>query len=159
MWRPLGAHSLLVTQVASRIRSTLRVDLSLRDLFLEPTVAGLAQQVERLLADGQEAAVPPIVPVPREGALPLSFGQERMWFLYQLEPDSPVYNLPSRFRQAGPLDLAALAGTFTAIAGRHEALRTRFTPVGGEVTQRIDPPGPVALPVVDLAGLACPQGL
>jgi amino acid adenylation domain-containing protein/non-ribosomal peptide synthase protein (TIGR01720 family)/FkbM family methyltransferase len=149
----LGAHSLLITQVASRIRQTLQVDLPLRSLFLAPTVAGLALLVEQALTAGHQIAAPPILPAPRGGALPLSFGQERMWFLYQLEPASPVYNLPSRFRQTGPLDISVLAATFSAIARRHEALRTRFAVEGGEVVQRIDPPGPVPLPVVDLGGL------
>ncbi|MEO6196445.1 MAG: non-ribosomal peptide synthase/polyketide synthase [Thermoanaerobaculia bacterium] len=149
----LGAHSLLITQVASRIRQTLQVDLPLRSMFLAPTIAGLALHVEQALTDGRQAEVPPILPARRDGALPLSFGQERMWFLYQLEPASPVYNLPSRFRQTGPLDVAVLAGTFSAIARRHEVLRTRFAVEGGELVQRIDPPGPVPLPVVDLGGL------
>ncbi|HSF43683.1 MAG TPA: non-ribosomal peptide synthase/polyketide synthase [Thermoanaerobaculia bacterium] len=149
----LGAHSLLIAQVASRVRETLRVDVPLRAFFEAPTVSGLAARVALVRAAGQQGEIPPLGPVPRDGSLPLSFGQERMWFLYQLEPDRPVYNLPSRFRQRGPLDLPALAGAFGEISRRHEVLRTRFVTVDDEVEQRIDPPGPLLLPVVDLLEL------
>ncbi|HSK75700.1 MAG TPA: non-ribosomal peptide synthase/polyketide synthase [Thermoanaerobaculia bacterium] len=149
----LGAHSLLITQVASRIRETLRTDLPLRDLFAAPTVAELAARVALAQAAGPGRGLPPLAPVPRDRSLPLSFGQERMWFLYQLEPDRPVYNLPSRLRQRGPLDLPALAGAFGEIVRRHEVLRTRFVTADGEVEPRIDPPGPLPLPVVDLLEL------
>ncbi|MFQ5794231.1 MAG: amino acid adenylation domain-containing protein, partial [Candidatus Bipolaricaulia bacterium] len=85
----LGGHSLLATQVISRVRDTFQVELPLRRLFELPTVAGLAESIEATRLTGQGLNVPPIRPVPREKYLPLSFAQERLWFLDQLMPDSP----------------------------------------------------------------------
>ncbi len=147
----LGGHSLLATQAMSRLRAALHVDLPLRVLFEAPTVAALARRVEAALPDA--IPVPPILPAPRGGELPLSFAQERLWFLDQLEPGSPFYNIPGAVRLRGPLDAAALEWALGEIVRRHEALRTVFPERGGRAAQVVLPPEPLALPVEDLSDL------
>ena len=98
----LGGHSLLATQLASRIRAALRVELPLHRLFEAPTVAGLAEAIER---EGPGLPAPPITAISRDGPLPLSFSQERLWFLDQLMPGHAFYNVPLAVRLNGPLDL------------------------------------------------------
>ena len=93
----LGGHSLLATQVVSRIRQTFEVDLPLRALFETPTVAGLAEAIERSREARLGLRAPPIQAVLRDRELPLSFAQERLWFLAQLVPDNPFYNMPGRY--------------------------------------------------------------
>ncbi|HEY2738663.1 MAG TPA: amino acid adenylation domain-containing protein, partial [Thermoanaerobaculia bacterium] len=97
----LGGHSLLATRVMSRLHRAFGVELPLRELFEVPTVAGLASRVEaaqRALRSGTAKPAPPLVPVPRRGPLPLSFAQQRLWFIDQLEPGSPLYNMPVALR-------------------------------------------------------------
>ncbi len=102
---------------------------------------------------GAIAEQPELVVVPRGGDLPLSFGQERVWFLEQLQPESLFYNVLERFRLRGRLDVEALRRSAELLQARHEVLRTTFPTVGGRPVQRIAPPGPWSLPVVDLRGL------
>ncbi|HEY0511142.1 MAG TPA: condensation domain-containing protein, partial [Thermoanaerobaculia bacterium] len=146
----LGGHSLLATQVVSRVRTALGIELPLQRLFAAPTVGGLARAVEeaRRASRGEES--PPIARVPREGDLPLSFAQERMWFLHQLEPRSSAYNLEIGVRLEGDLDTAVLARCFSEVIRRHETLRTVFTEVDGRPAQVIHPAAEFDLPVVDL---------
>jgi amino acid adenylation domain-containing protein/FkbM family methyltransferase len=155
----LGGHSLLVTQVASRIRGALRVELPLRQLFETPTIAGLARAV-RAHHEGDEGTAgrqaPPLVPLPRDVVgweLPLSFAQQRLWFLDRLEPGSAAYNLPSALRLRGELSVPELAWIFAAAVERHEVLRTTFGSRAGRAVQVIAPWSLPALPIVDLAGL------
>jgi amino acid adenylation domain-containing protein/non-ribosomal peptide synthase protein (TIGR01720 family) len=149
----LGGHSLLATRMLSRVRGSLGVDLPLRALFEEPTVEGLAAYVERAQRNAAGLQAPPIVPVARGGAAPLSFAQQRLWFLDQLEPGSFAYNIAGGLRLTGTLDVPALERTLTEIARRHESLRTTFTTVEGEPVAVIAPPSPFDLPVHDLSGL------
>ena len=146
----LGGHSLLATQVISRLRDAFDVELPLRDLFEAPTVAGLAERVALARRSAQGLAAPPMKPTPRDGDLPLSFAQQRLWFLDQLDPGSPLYNIPAAVRLRGPLDLAALERSLNAIVQRHEALRTTFETVDGRPRQVIHPRMPVTLTVIDL---------
>src|SRR5262249_61931878 len=99
----LGGHSLLATQVMSRVRKAFGIEMPLRALFEAPTVAGLAREIETALAGrrGRREPPPPLVRRPREGAL--SFAQERLWFLDQLDPASAAYNLPAAWRLTGGL--------------------------------------------------------
>ncbi|HVR96050.1 MAG TPA: amino acid adenylation domain-containing protein, partial [Thermoanaerobaculia bacterium] len=116
-----------------------------------PTVAGMAEAVAA--ARGASTQVSPIVPVPRTPDLPLSFAQSRMWFLHQLDPGSPAYNIPFGVRLQGRVDLPALAASLTGIVRRHEVLRTRFPASEGRPVQEIAAPAPVHLPLIDLSAL------
>ena len=153
----LGGHSLLATQVVSRVRAELGVELPLRAVFEHPTVAGLAAELERLR---RGVAAPPILPVSRQGELPLSFAQQRLWFLDQLEPGSSAYNLPRALRLEGALggrQVALLRRALLAVVRRHEALRTRFAATPrGPVQEVMAAPAAAAgwaLPLVCLDGL------
>ncbi|MES1242476.1 MAG: amino acid adenylation domain-containing protein, partial [Acidobacteriota bacterium] len=145
----LGGHSLLGARVVSRLRDAFGVELPLRALFETPTLAGLAGRIQ---VEQTGAVAPPIRRVPRGGDLPLSFAQERLWFLEQLEPGGSAYNLPFALRLSGPLDVAALAAAFRGLAERHEVLRTSFPAGMGRPVQRIGT-ADAALPVIDLEGL------
>ncbi|HSK80860.1 MAG TPA: amino acid adenylation domain-containing protein, partial [Thermoanaerobaculia bacterium] len=151
----LGGHSLLATRVISRIRTVLGADIPMRAVFEEPSLRGFADLVERALREGAGAgfAAPPLVRKPRTGALPLSFSQQRLWFLDQLEPGSPLYNMPAALRVEGPLDRAVLALCLGETVRRHEALRTVFAAPEGSPVQVIRPAEPFVLPLVDLSGL------
>ncbi|HEY0018395.1 MAG TPA: amino acid adenylation domain-containing protein, partial [Longimicrobium sp.] len=153
----LGGHSLIATRVLSRVRRVLGVELPLRTLFWHPTVEGLALEVERVQRGESGATLlPPVRPEPRDGPLPLSFGQGRLWFLDQLEPGSAFYNIPFPRRLHGSLDVGALERALGEVVRRHEALRTVFRVGGlGDPAQVIlTAPEPYALPRLDLGGLA-----
>ncbi|MGV9700199.1 amino acid adenylation domain-containing protein [Streptomyces sp. NPDC003470] len=147
----LGGHSLLATQVVSRLRRRLGADVPVRTLFSAPTPALLAEAVTEL--DG--TAADRIPSAPRDsGPPPLSFAQQRLWFLDQLDPGRAEYLLPFAFRLRGPLDVDALNAAFTAVVARHEILRTRFgTDAAGAPVQLIDGPRPVRMLVRDLRGV------
>ncbi|HEX8903318.1 MAG TPA: amino acid adenylation domain-containing protein, partial [Longimicrobiaceae bacterium] len=148
----LGGHSLLATRVVSRIREVFGVEPPLRALFESPTVAELAARVDELRREGRPP-LPAISPVPRTGALPLSFAQERLWFLDRLEPGSALYNLPSALRLRGELHVPALERALGQVVRRHEALRTTFRAMDGAPAQIIAPFGGFALAVDDLTAL------
>ncbi|HZF12136.1 MAG TPA: amino acid adenylation domain-containing protein [Thermoanaerobaculia bacterium] len=153
----LGGHSLLGTRLMTRVREGFGVELPLRDLFEATTPAELAARVQAALRAGAGQLAPPLTPVApalRQGPLPLSFAQQRLWFIDQLEPGSPLYNIPVVLRAEGPLDSAALARTLGEIVRRHEALRTSFATLEGSPVQVIQPAAPFVLTVVDLSGLA-----
>ncbi|HEU4556305.1 MAG TPA: non-ribosomal peptide synthase/polyketide synthase [Longimicrobium sp.] len=150
----LGGHSLLATRLVSRIRALFGVEVPLRALFEGPTVAELAERVEEMRRAGEGAVLPPLVPVAREAPLPLSFAQERLWFLHQLEPEGAGYHIPWSGRLVGRLDTGALERALGALTERHEALRTTFHPVEQGAVQVVHPAAPAHLPVLDLTGLA-----
>ncbi|HEY6927009.1 MAG TPA: amino acid adenylation domain-containing protein, partial [Steroidobacteraceae bacterium] len=133
----LGGHSLLAVQLVSRLRNVLGVDIALRDLFAAPTLADFARHV----AEAATLVLPPIRPVDRTQSLPLSWGQQRLWFLAQLDPAANVaYHVPAALRLRGLLDNAALTATLDRIITRHEILRTRFVKSpDGTATQVIAP--------------------
>jgi len=149
----LGGHSLLATQLISRLRDLYSVDLPLSKLFEQPTVAGLAALIEAGRAADSAAAGPAITPVTRDGALPLSSGQQRLWFLDQLEPGSPLYNNFAAVHLSGALDVDVLTHCINEIAHRHEALRTTFGEEDGNPIQVIHPELTLEIPVVDLQSL------
>ena len=147
----LGGHSLLATQVISRLRVTLQMELPLRYLFEYPTVSGLADRIEETRRQEQGLQSSSIQSVSRAKDLPLSFSQQRLWFLDQYEPGSSVYNIPSAVRFTQALDVSALEQSLQELVNRHEALRTTFSMVEGEAVQVIAPTLKLALPVVDLS--------
>ncbi|HEY4455076.1 MAG TPA: amino acid adenylation domain-containing protein [Pseudonocardiaceae bacterium] len=153
----IGGHSLIAAQVHTRLRAVFGVDVPLRVLFEHPTVAALAEHVEQQRGNGSglAGARPPLVARERPAELPLSFAQQRAWFFEQWAPDSPLNTIISGLRLTGKLDVAAVATGLTAVAARHEPLRTTF----GDDTPRqlIMPPAPVALPVVDLGDVPAAQ--
>jgi hypothetical protein len=149
----LGGHSLLATRVMSRLRRVLGVELPLRALFETPTVAGLVVAAEQARRMERGVAAPPLGRVERQGEPALSYAQQRLWFLDQLEPDSPLYNLPTAVGLEGDLDVPALEGSLREIVRRHEVLRTRFPLRAGRPVQEIAPAVDLRLPVVDLEGL------
>ncbi len=151
----LGGHSLLATQIVSRLRDLYGVSLPLRRLFESPTVAALA----RLIQDEQSGPATAsttefeIKPIPRQGDLPLSPGQQRLWFLDQLDPGTPLYNNFAAIHIQGPIDISLLDQSLNAIIRRHEILRTTFHEVGGRPVQRIHEETPLHLSVRDISNL------
>ncbi|WP_414620772.1 amino acid adenylation domain-containing protein [Calothrix sp. CCY 0018] len=145
----LGGHSLLATQVVSRIRKTLEVDISLHHLFKFPNIAQLAKEIQQVSTKGISA----IMPVPRDGNLPLSFAQARLWLLEQLNPGSYIYNMPAMIRLTGNLNVKVLEESINQIIHRHEALRTTFVLVDGQPLQVIIPRVQMKIPVVNLRNL------
>ncbi|HEX6046567.1 MAG TPA: amino acid adenylation domain-containing protein [Pyrinomonadaceae bacterium] len=145
----LGGHSLLATQVVSRVKEALAVELPLSRFFQTPVLSELAEFIERHLKPEQPE--PPLHAVSREGPLPLSFAQQRLWFLDQLDPGNPLYNTPGALRMTGRLDVDALERALSEIVRRHETLRTTFAVVEGSPVQVIGAPRPVTIPVIELS--------
>ena len=153
----LGGNSLLATKVISRLREAFQLEIPLRTLFEVPTVARLSLLIQEVLTEELEETIPAIVPIPRNPntPLPLSWAQDRLWFLHQLEGPSTTYNMSSAFRIQGPLDVDALKQAFEEITQRHEILRTRFQAVEGQSPgQIILPSVPIRFQFVDLQTFA-----
>ena len=148
----LGGHSLLAAQAMSRVQKAFKTELPLRLLFEFPTVAAFAEQMTAIRKD-ELASPPPFELVSREEDLPLSFAQQRLWFLDRFEPGCNAYNMPGAVRISGLLDQAALEKSLEEIVRRHETLRTTFPLRGGEPVQVVAVPAPPNLPVTDLREL------
>ncbi|WP_248796649.1 non-ribosomal peptide synthetase [Pseudomonas sp. MWU13-2105] len=133
----LGGHSLLATQIISRTRQACDVELPLRVLFEASELAAFAEQVRLLQACGRRNLQTAIQPVDRSRPVPLSYSQQRMWFLWQMEPDSPAYNVGGMARLSGVLDLGSFEAALQALIRRHETLRTTFPSVDGVACQRV----------------------
>ncbi|HEY6349469.1 MAG TPA: amino acid adenylation domain-containing protein [Candidatus Angelobacter sp.] len=134
----LGGHSLMATQVVSRVRNVFDVDLALRALFRAPTVASLAEEIDRLRGEGSSASFPSILSVDRNQELPLSYAQQRLWFVHNLASESPAYNIPFGLWLRGDLDWKALQRSLDEIVRRHEVLRTSLPARNGVPHQKID---------------------
>jgi acyl carrier protein len=147
----LGGHSLLGTQVVSRIREAFQVEIPLTALFKSPTVAGLAKEVGSERKAGERPVAPPVTRVSRDRDLPLSFAQQRLWFIHQLEPRSAAYNIAFPIRIRGALDNFALNQSLREIARRHDVLRTRIRTCEGRPAQVVDGGNDVELPILDLS--------
>jgi amino acid adenylation domain-containing protein/non-ribosomal peptide synthase protein (TIGR01720 family) len=143
----LGGHSLMATQVIARIRDTFRVDLHVRTIFDEPTLAELAMRVDEAMRAEHGMEMPPLYPMEREAFVPLSFAQERMWFLDQLDPGNAAYLIPMAVRLEGALDIPALDRALKEIVYRHENLRTTFTQEGERPVAMIHESMDIALAV------------
>ena len=133
----LGGHSLLATQVISRISATLQIELPLRVLFETPVLAELAERIEQQSRAQHGLSLPPLVPASRNQDLPLSFAQQRLWFLDQLTPGDPAYNLSLATAIRGTLNITALEQSLNEVIRRHEALRTAFREQKGYPVQSI----------------------
>lgn len=153
----LGGHSLLVARVLSRLRRAFGVELPLQRLFEARTVAALTAVVEVLLQDGRRAPAEAIRSAPRDRPLPLSSGQRQVWLHARLHPGALFYNEPFSLRLPGPLHAPTLARALDEVLRRHEAWRTTFVEVDGEPVQRIHPPAPFELPIVDLSAAPGPE--
>ncbi|WP_240359950.1 non-ribosomal peptide synthetase [Pyxidicoccus trucidator] len=149
----LGGHSLLATQAISQIRGTFQLELSLRSLFEAPTLEELATRIELARSEASSETMAPLTRQPREGALPLSFAQQRLWFLDQFAPGDATYNIPAALRVEGVLDVETLRRAFEELVRRHEALRTTLSTLQGSPQQLIHPPHTWSLPAVDLTAL------
>ncbi|WP_460122160.1 non-ribosomal peptide synthetase [Pseudomonas sp. S2_C03] len=133
----LGGHSLLATQIISRTRQACDVELALRSLFENGELGAFAEQVRLIQASGRTNQQPPIEKVDRSQPVPLSYSQQRMWFLWQMEPDSPAYNVGGMARLRGVLDVGRFETALQALILRHETLRTTFPSVDGVAQQRV----------------------
>jgi amino acid adenylation domain-containing protein/FkbH-like protein len=151
----LGGHSLLATQLLSRIAMVFGIRLPLQVIFERPTIVQLAEQIDAVLrAEGRDrVSLPSIRRVASDGTVPLSFAQQRLWFLDQLAPGNSSYNIPLRIRLQGTLDIAALQSSLQEIVQRHAVLRTTFSVGGDGVLQVIAPVLILSLPIIDLQQL------
>ncbi|WWF47882.1 amino acid adenylation domain-containing protein [Pseudomonas trivialis] len=153
----LGGHSLLATQIVARLRNTFKLELPLRVLFEQPTVALLAVAIAAREAQAgapQAAALGAPHVKPRPALLPLSFSQQRLWFIEQLTPGTTLFNIPFALRLSGQLDVAALHASLNDLLARHEILRTGIRSVDGVPSQHISAALNIELPFEDLSNLA-----
>jgi amino acid adenylation domain-containing protein len=150
----MGGHSLMATTVIGRIRKTFQIETPVSRLFERPTVSMLASSIDEEIRAGHGLHTPPIVPVPRYGELPLSFAQQRLWFIDQLSPGNVSNNISGGIRLTGALKVEALDRSLSEIIKRHESLRTKLVGKRGIPMQVIDRPGRWALPVEDLSDLS-----
>jgi amino acid adenylation domain-containing protein len=152
-WFEVGGHSLSAMQVISRLRSAFRIELPLRHVFEERTVARLAKRIEAQRQAEISILPPPIRPRRDCDQLPLSYSQRRLWLLDQLHPDSSFYNVPIVLRLTGPLNVDALERSLIGIMQRHEVFRTIYQKVEEEPVQVILPMEEFSLPRASIAGL------
>ncbi|MFP2956444.1 amino acid adenylation domain-containing protein [Myxococcus sp. 1LA] len=152
----LGGHSLLATQLVARLRQDFDVDLPLRALFEQSTVAALAARLDAERARGTAGALPPLRAAPRDRPLPQSFVQQRLWVMEQLTPDTATYNNPAAVVIEGALDVDAMEQSLRRVVQRHESLRTTFRNEGDLPIQVVNPNAPLELPITDLS--VVPEG-
>jgi len=150
----LGGHSLMATQLVSRIRESFSIDLPLRAVFEASTPIRLAARIH---SSSEIAALPPIEPVDRRQPMVLSFSQERMWVLHHLDPHSAAYNVAGATLLEGPLDVDALRRAFALVLERHEVLRTSYPTIDGEAGVLIAASVTLPLAVVDVADRPDPE--
>ena len=153
----LGGHSLLATQIISRTRQACDVDLPLRTLFEASELGDFAEQVGHIQAAGQRNQQTAIAKVDRSQPVPLSYSQQRMWFLWQMEPDSPAYNVGGMARLRGVLDVGRFEAALQALVMRHETLRTTFPSVDGVACQKVSAQTTVRMGWQDFSALNEPQ--
>ncbi len=146
----LGGHSLLATQVVSRLRSHYQVELPLREFFKTPVVLELAKCIK---LESMKHGTLPLIPQPRQGRIPLSFAQQRLWFIDQLNPQSALYNIPLALKLKGTLNLKALQRALNNLIKRHEVLRTSIKIHEGKPYQEIRSTLKINLSIIDLSFL------
>ncbi|MEM6402439.1 MAG: condensation domain-containing protein, partial [Cyanobacteria bacterium P01_D01_bin.116] len=148
----IGGHSLLATRVISQIREVFELELPLRKLFETPTIAGIAEtiSINKSNINKSELSQPKIEKIERQDKLPISFAQQRQWFLSQLEPESPFYNIPAAIQINGELDILILECCFKEIINRHEVLRTAFHTIEGKPVAQLSSINDFKLSIIDL---------
>ncbi|WP_162889989.1 non-ribosomal peptide synthetase [Streptomyces olivoreticuli] len=146
----LGGHSLLTFRLVFRLREEFEVEVPIRGPFDASTLGALAALVDGLVAEKNQPVLPALAPVERDGTVPASFAQERLWFLHQMDPDTAQYNFPVFVRLTGELDIGLLRRSVAEIVRRHEVLRTVITARDGQPFQTVLPAEPPALPLADL---------
>ena len=149
----LGGHSLAAARLASRLRESFGIEVPVRAVFEEPTIASLAKLIDRRRRAAHVSERLPLAKVARDGPLPLSFAQQGFWLLEQLEPGNPIYVNPEVIRLQGPFSAGAFARALTATVARHEVLRTTFDAAEGAPRQIVGAARPFDVPVVDLERL------
>ncbi|MCY1035330.1 amino acid adenylation domain-containing protein [Corallococcus sp. BB11-1] len=149
----LGGHSLMAMRLLSRVREATGVTLGLKTLFEAATLATLAERIDAARSALPSASARPLAPVPREGPLPLSFAQQRLWFIAQLDPVSAAYHIPGALHLTGDVDVPLLERCFNTLLERHEVLRTAFVSRDGTPIQQVAPRLTLTLPVEDLRAL------
>ncbi|MEH2161477.1 MAG: amino acid adenylation domain-containing protein [Nostoc sp.] len=149
----LGGHSLLAFQILCRIRDIFQVELPMRHFFEAATIAEIAESIKKAQQEDKGCSVR-IQSIGRDRYLPLSFGQERLWFIDQLAPNHAFYNVPEAFRLRGVLKTTILEQSLNEIINRHEVLRTTYASVKGQPIQVIHSNFPIRLLVVNLQGLS-----
>jgi acyl-CoA synthetase (AMP-forming)/AMP-acid ligase II/alpha-ketoglutarate-dependent taurine dioxygenase len=152
-----GGNSILGTQLISRLRQLFAVEVPLPWLFESPTIAELARRIETAPQAASACQIPPIQPLPRSGEVPLSFAQQRLWFVDQMDPGLSAYNMPMAVRITGPLDVAAVQDSLSRLIQRHETLRTTFPASEGRPRQAIAPTVTLSWTQVDLRQIAKEQ--
>jgi amino acid adenylation domain-containing protein len=150
----LGGHSLLAVKIISRLRASLQIDLPVRKLFESPTLSALAESIEQILKARTSLPEFPLQPFPRNGPLPLSYAQQRLWFVHQLMPGSSAYNMHTGLRLDRDLNRAAVEQCVGEITRRHESIRTTFAMGEGHPVQVIQAVARFILPIVDLSELS-----
>jgi amino acid adenylation domain-containing protein/non-ribosomal peptide synthase protein (TIGR01720 family) len=143
----LGGHSLIVTQMLSRLREVFSVELSFRQIFENPTIGSIAQLIAQ---DNKQWQRLTIEPIPHEGLLPVSFAQERVYFIQQLAPENSAYQFQATMRFQGRLHVTVLQKCLDEIVQRHEIFRTTYRAVNGRLFQVIHPHQPISFTVIDL---------
>ncbi|MCK1502142.1 non-ribosomal peptide synthetase [Bradyrhizobium sp. 188] len=149
----LGGHSLIATQMVARISDAFHVDFPLQTIFQAPTIEQIARIIRPLIGGDYQPEIPVLVPVARNRAIPVSFAQQRLWFLDQFEPDSALYNINLPMRFAFAIDQDIMQGALNKLVARHETLRTTFDVAGDEPVQVIAPSVKMRMPVHDLRDL------
>ncbi|MEH1835436.1 MAG: condensation domain-containing protein, partial [Nostoc sp.] len=151
----LGGHSLLVIRMIAQIQQVFGVNIPLRQVFETPTITELASAIAS--SSNQSFSQLVISPINREGNLPLSFAQQRLWLLAQLEPDNPSYNVAAALHLSGKLNVTVLRQSFTEIIRRHEVLRTSFPTVDGHGVAVVSSDVTLFIPIIDLSSLSASQ--
>jgi amino acid adenylation domain-containing protein len=155
----LGGHSLLATQLASRIRDTFEIEIPLKDIFANPTISDLAGVIKSIKITSETLQIPPLVAQPRSDEIPLSYSQQRLWFLDQLSPGNLFYNIPIVLKLKGKIDLAIFSWSLNQIVRRHEVLRTTYKTINGKPIQVVHQVIQVDMPMVDVSDQNTPAEL
>ena len=150
----LGGHSLIATQILSRIRDIFEIEVSFKKLLENPTIGDLSQTITEQQQDKKTTSFKTIKPIARDGYLPVSFAQERVYFIEQLAPSITAYQFQDSLRIKGFLDVSILEKSISEILRRHEIFRTTFPSVAGKLVQVIHPPEPVTIPIIDLQNIS-----